>query len=369
MTKLKLNRRDFMRNTTLVSGAAILPAAMLACEKEKKGKPNKTRANLAGMKNPLAIAMWDYSWMYGMLDRGYNALRIDCFPQFIAADDNEKIDDELLHVRESWKPALWGNDFTMRSHPRKDLIEFMTKCKERGIYIGLSTWFMQHGTSRNLDTTSINDFVRVWDETLQFIKDHDLIQDVIYVDLLNEYPLWHGLEWFKKEMNERGNEELFKENNPDANVPDEVFMQRENGGYTQLQANYSQNFIDATIKKLKAKWPEIPFFASFPGAADLNSVDVSDFDAIDPHYWFGHKVDFAKETGEAELNAEINPVIARRNILAKAVMGEYNIPVNDLFGLLIANLNLSKGDRFHWKAEGYKLMSEQCITYTLKGLQ
>ena len=28
MTKLKLNRRDFMRNATLVSGAMILPVAM-----------------------------------------------------------------------------------------------------------------------------------------------------------------------------------------------------------------------------------------------------------------------------------------------------------------------------------------------------
>lgn len=312
------NRRAFVKNAAMVTGAAIIPVGLSACETSITGKPNSKRANLAEMKNPVAIAMWDYSWMLrhhkngdfedwdevldGMVLRGYNALRIDCFPQFIAADSNGKVEDEFLHVRETWKPALWGNDFTMRSHPRKDLIEFMTKCKERGIYIGLSTWLMPHGTERNLDVKSVADFVRVWDETLQFIDDHNLLQDVIYVDLLNEYPLWHGLEWFKKEMNQRGNEELFKENNPDANVPDDVFAKRKDGRFTQLQADFFQNFIDSAIKELKSNWPEIPFFVSFPGALDLYSVDVSSFGAIDPHFWFVHNADFSKKTGANQLH-------------------------------------------------------------------
>lgn len=312
----KLDRRKFLKSTSAIAGATILPLGLSVNYSNPKGRSNKMRANLKQMKNPLAIAMWDYSWMLrhhqfgdfedwdlvldGMLERGYNALRIDCFPHLIAADRQGNIQDEFLHVREAHKPAYWGNQFTMRSNPRKNLIEFLTKCKERGIYIGLSTWFM--GTDRVNDTESVADFVRVWNETLQFIADNDLMQDVIYVDLLNEYPLWHGLEWFKKEMNQRGNEKLFKENNPDANVPDEVFEKRKNGGYTKLQAEYFQDFIDTSIKELSSNWPDIPFFASFPGAADLDSVDVSHFGAIDPHYWFSHHADFNKETGLAGLN-------------------------------------------------------------------
>ena len=244
---------------------------------------------------------WD-KVLDGLVERGYNAIRIDCFPQFIAADNEGNIQEEFLHVREAWKPAFWGNDFTMRSQPRKGLIEFLAKCKERGIYIGLSTWFMPHGTDRNLNTKSISDFIRVWDETLQFIQDHDLMQDVIYIDLLNEYPLWHGLEWFKEEMNHRSNEKLFKENNPDANVPDDVFIKRKDSRYTPMQTDFYQGFINNVINQLKVKWSHLPIFASFPGAADLYSVDVSNFGAIDPHYWFVHHSDFNKQTGLGDLH-------------------------------------------------------------------
>ncbi|NOR76255.1 MAG: hypothetical protein GQ525_14000, partial [Draconibacterium sp.] len=266
MTRLKFNRRNFIKSASVATGAIVLPSILKAEYSNKKYKANTLKANLLKMNNPLAIAMWDYSWMlrhhqFGefedwdkvlddFIERGYNALRIDCFPHLIAADRTGEIQEEFLHEREAYKPAYWGNQYTMRSHPRKDLIEFLTKCKERGIYIGLSTWFM--GTDRINDTKSIDDFVRVWDETLQFIADNNLMQDVIYVDLLNEYPLWHGLEWFKNEMNQRGNEKLFKENNPDANVPDGVFIKRKNSRFTSLQAEFFQNFIDTTILKLKA---------------------------------------------------------------------------------------------------------------------
>jgi hypothetical protein len=316
MSDLKFNRRNFIKNASAATGGMLLPAMLNANGQKKMHRPNSSKASLMQMKNPVAIAMWDYSWMLrhhqfgdfedwdkvldGLVERGYNAIRIDCFPHLIAADSNGNIQNKFLHVREAYKPAYWGNQYTMRSHPRNDLIEFLTKCKQRGIYIGLATWFM--GTERTKDTKSTEDFIRVWDETLQFISDNNLMQDVIYVDLLNEFPLWHGLEWFKTEMNQRGNEKLFKENNPDANVPDDVFNKRKSGGYTKLQARFFQEFIDTSIKELKSRWPGIPFFASFPGGADLYSVDVSEFGAIDPHYWFSHHSDFNRETGLSGLN-------------------------------------------------------------------
>ena len=32
-------------------------------------------------------------------------------------------------------------------------------------------------------------------ETLQFLDQNSLLDNVMYVDMLNEYPLWHGFEW------------------------------------------------------------------------------------------------------------------------------------------------------------------------------
>jgi hypothetical protein len=75
------------------------------------------------------------------------------------------------------------------------------------------------------------------------------------------------------------------------------------------------------------------------------------------------------ETGKPELNREINPTIVKRNKLAKEVMKNSDIPVNDLYNLAANRLELAKGDRFHWKAEGYKLMGNQTIAFILAELK
>ncbi len=74
------------------------------------------------------------------------------------------------------------------------------------------------------------------------------------------------------------------------------------------------------------------------------------------------------EKEKPELNKEINPVIAERNILAAEVMKKYDIQVNDLYGLMKDKLYLAKGDSFHWKHGGYQLMSMQCSAFIQKEL-
>lgn len=70
----------------------------------------------------LSIAMWDYTWLLrhhkegdfenwdmvldGLVERGYNAIRMDCFPQLVAANSKGIIQEEYFHVRESWKPSI-----------------------------------------------------------------------------------------------------------------------------------------------------------------------------------------------------------------------------------------------------------------------
>lgn len=75
------------------------------------------------------------------------------------------------------------------------------------------------------------------------------------------------------------------------------------------------------------------------------------------------------EQDKAELNKEINPVIAERNFLAEGIMKKYNIPVNDLYAFGKNNLQLSRGDKFHWKPEAYKMMAKQSIPFILDGLE
>ena len=127
---------------------------------------DKEKVKVSNLKKPLAIAMWDFSWILrhhrygefenwdmvleGLAERGYNAIRIDAMPQYVAADTSGQIDQEFRSVKDGWRPSLWGNDYTMSFRPREALLEFLPKCRKYGIKVGLATWFIQawHGTQR-----------------------------------------------------------------------------------------------------------------------------------------------------------------------------------------------------------------------------
>lgn len=61
-----------------------------------------------------------------------------------------------------------------------------------------------------------------------------------------------------------------------------------------------------------------------------------------------------------KLNPEINPIIVEHNRMAAQVMAEENIPVNDLYALMVTKLNLAAGDQFHWKQEA-KVIQGQAV--------
>jgi alpha-L-fucosidase len=62
--------------------------------------------------------------------------------------------------------------------------------------------------------------------------------------------------------------------------------------------------------------------------------------------------------GERKLDPELNPIIVEQNRLAAKVMAELKVPVNDLYALTVAQLDLARGDQFHWTTPGSKLMAD-----------
>ncbi len=262
---------------------------------------SNNRLKVSELKNPLAIAMWDYSWIlrhhrYGefedwdkvlkaLSERGYNAIRIDCMPQFVAADTNGKIESTFRNIKKDWKPALWGNDYTMSFNPREALLEFLPKCEKYGIKVGLATWFMRHGTERKDIFMEEGGLLRAWDETLGCLRDNNLLDNIIYVDLLNEYPNWHGYDWFKNELNKRSDIKQFKLDNPDANVPD--FDTTKIKG-NPLKQKFYNDFINTITLSLKSKHPDLDYFASLDSGMNLDQIDLSNFNAMDYHVWFAH---------------------------------------------------------------------------------
>lgn len=109
---------------------------------------------IAKMTYPLAITMWDFSWLERrwpgagyedwdlildeLKERGYDAVRIDPYPHLLAIDPQREW--ELLPV---WNQQAWGSPAFNRVKIQPALNQFLAKCKERDIKVALSSWFRQ----------------------------------------------------------------------------------------------------------------------------------------------------------------------------------------------------------------------------------
>lgn len=298
---METSRRDFIKNISLAAGSMMVPgitdSAIHPLKKSEISSPMK----VSELMKPVAIAMWDFSWIlrhhrYGEFEnwdkvlqelaiRGYDAIRIDAMPQFVAGDSSGNIENEFRSVKDGWKPSVWGNDYTMSFRPREALLEFLPECKKYGIKVGLATWFMRHGTERRNIFLEEGGLVRAWDETLSFLQSNDLLDNVIYVDLLNEYPQWHGYDWLKNKLNSLADLRQYRLDNPDANLPDQAYIEQHGN---PLQQKLYNDFIRSTIKTLKEKFNKLDFFASLDSGMMLDRIDLSGFNALDYHVWFAH---------------------------------------------------------------------------------
>jgi len=293
---MRIGRREFIQKSLIGAGtlAAMPSFANGGASDDKEGQAYGTQ--ISQIKKPLAIAMWDFSWILrhhrygsfenwdrtlaGLAKRGYNAIRIDAMPQFVVSTKEGKVVDQFRSVRNDWKLAMWGNQYTMSFRPREALLEFLPLCKKHGIKVGLATWFMQHGTDRKDIFDEEGGLLRAWSETLSFLKSHGLMDNVIYVDLLNEYPGVHGYTWLKKELNKRSDAKQFILNNPDAHLPEDFDLDAKGN---DLRIRFTNDYMNELITALKKEFPQLDFFASLDSG--LGSMDLSNYAALDFHLW------------------------------------------------------------------------------------
>ena len=150
--------------------------------------------------------------------------------------------------------------------------------------MGLATWFLNHGIERSEIFLEEGGLFRAWKETLDFLGKNQLLDDnIMYIDLLNEYPDVHGFDWLKNEMNKRSDIKKFKLNNPNAFLPDFD----ENAEGEPLKKMFYNDFLNGLINDMKKVYPQFDYFASLH-TWSYNNVDKSSFDAIDNHVWFQH---------------------------------------------------------------------------------
>jgi hypothetical protein len=157
------------------------------------------------MTERFAVSMWDFSWLQRrwepeaeyrdparvldqLADRGYDCVRIDAFPHLIApAKDGTTQRSFVVHPQRD--TFMWGRHQPTEVEPREALVEFVGLAADRGGRIGLSSWFNDDDTHRVDQIETPEDYVRVWRPTLALLDEAGLLDQVLWVDLCNEFPL------------------------------------------------------------------------------------------------------------------------------------------------------------------------------------
>lgn len=227
-------------------------------------------SRLARLKRPLAITMWDFSWLerrwpgagYEDWDcaldelqlRGYDAVRIDAYPHLVARDaarDWELVSDS------TWTVWDWGSPGRIRVRPLPPLEEFLAKCFGRGIEVSLSTWFRQDADNVRLEIDRPERLAAVWLHTVGKLRERGLADRLLSIDLCNEFP---GDKWAPFFQNEGGSAW-------DGTTPKAVAFMRE------------------AVAHFRRAEPTLPCTVSFAGCDLQQQVDWGFLDFLEPHIW------------------------------------------------------------------------------------
>lgn len=240
-----------------------------------------TTMQLTETNEPLAIAMWDFSWLERrwpgggyedwdvaldeLRERGYNAVRIDTYPHLVSADP-----DKMWQLPPNPMPSNdWGSPGTCDVRLYPELIEFIAKCRERDIQVGLSTWFREDKQNIRMNIESPEELGEIWVDTLDLVYDAGLMDAICYVDLCNEFP--HS-NW-----------------TPFLNPPEEkdpVARDSEDG----------TRWMTDSIEKVRESYPEMDYCLSFSTEFDTwQQQDVSAMDFLELHLWMSQFSDFNEE--------------------------------------------------------------------------
>ena len=194
-----MNRRKFLSGAATAAVAGALAGALETAEAQKRAPS----ARSGGPKRPRAIAMWEFSWIERrwpgagyedwdraldeLVERGYDTVRIDPFPHLLAADPHQQW---LLWPE--WSVQDWGSPDVNRIVLLPALFEFLSKCRERHVMVGLSTWYRKDDADTRMKITGPEVMAANWIRTLELIEQAGFLDSILYTDLCNEWP---GEDW------------------------------------------------------------------------------------------------------------------------------------------------------------------------------
>lgn len=239
--------------------------------------------------HPLAITMWDFSWIERrwpgagfeswdealdqLTERGYDAVRIDAFPHLISADPQKEW--TLIPV---WYSNDWGSPYINRVRLVPQLLAFLEKCREKRVKVGLSTWYREDRDDVRKALNAPEKMAECWIDTLRLIEDAGLMDVILYVDLCNEWP---GDFWAP-----------FFTNDPPWMT------------WSCWHTDASMAYMRKAIRLVKSAYPHLPYCFSFDGESTryYREKDLSFFDLAEHHIWMTklNQQQFYREVGQAK---------------------------------------------------------------------
>jgi len=241
---------------------------------------------------PYAITMWDFSWLERrwpgagyedwdkalgeLAERGYDAVRIDAFPHLVATDPEREW--ELIPV---WNQQSWGASSIVRVRVLPELIEFIGAAGRVGIKVSLSSWFREDRENTRVRFATPESFGRMWVETLRHIEGAGLLDQILFVDLCNEFPLVVWAPWLYVEQLARN--ALRGGLSMDASLTEVMPTQA-----SRTETRVSE-WIATSVSVVGQVFPELDVTYSF--ATELTTwrnQDVSALDVLEPHIWMAN---------------------------------------------------------------------------------
>jgi hypothetical protein len=244
-------------------------------------------SRLADLEHPLSITMWDFSWLERrwpgagfedpaatldeLTDRGYDAVRIDPYPHLVAADARREW--ELLP---HWNQQTWGAPARTRVMLEPALTEFIALCAERDVRVALSSWFRQDTTDRRLSILTPDDLAQVWIATLSMVDQAGLLDHILYVDLVNEWPLRNFTRFLPP---------------PPPPAPPDSERLRTSPEVTR--------WTNEALAAVRRSYPGLALcFSHAIGPEGYDPAeDLSGYDLLEPHVWMAGVTDFYERVG------------------------------------------------------------------------
>jgi Sugar-binding cellulase-like len=214
MEKLSLSRRNFLKKASLALPlSTALPMTMAAAPQTDVSAGTRGK-NYFDKGTRLAISMWDFSWLFAncpggayenldrrvaeAAERGYNTLRVDCFPSRFPENESQ--------FEKNWDPAVnvpqWGmRPVTITCNVRKKVAELAESCRKYKIWLGLDSWDKasmfghDNGDFVIQETDEERQFTRygeVWVKALKMMREDGVLERAVWIAPMNEVPHFVG---------------------------------------------------------------------------------------------------------------------------------------------------------------------------------